>query len=99
MSSEKFSNGLAFCITILKSHDKSERRCVMSNQPEIDVQRRRKADKPTERAEAPVRRQTGSGGGGPSRPSMGGGFNIPTKGKMGGCGGGLVLLFLNAYIR
>jgi len=70
----------------------------MSNQPEIDVQRRRKADKPTERAEAPVRRQTGSGGGGPSRPSMGGGFNIPTKGKMGGCGGVLVIIFIIAYI-
>jgi hypothetical protein len=53
----------------------------MSNQPEIDVQRRRKADKPTEQAEAPVRRQTGGAGGGPSRPSMGGGFTIPTKVK------------------
>ena len=70
----------------------------MSNQPEIDVQRRRKADKPTERAEAPVRRQTGGTGGGPSRPSLGGGFNIPTRGKMGGCGGLIVIIVIIAYI-
>ncbi len=73
----------------------------MSNQPEIDVQRRRKADKPTERAEAPVRHQTGGTGGtggGPSRPSLGGGFNIPTKGKMGGCGGVIVIIVIILYI-
>jgi hypothetical protein len=70
----------------------------MSHQPEIDVQRRRKADKPTERAEAPIRRQTGGTGGGPSSPSLGGGFNIPTKGKMGGCGGILVIIIIILYI-
>lgn len=69
----------------------------MSDRPSIDVERRRKADKPTERAEAPIRRQTGEGGGGPSRPSGGGGFNIPTKGKMGGCGGGLIIILIIAY--
>jgi hypothetical protein len=75
----------------------------MSNQPEIDVQRRRKAEKPTERAEAPIRPQTsegggtGGGGGGSYKPT-GGGFNIPTKGKMGGCGGVLVIIFILAYI-
>jgi hypothetical protein len=68
----------------------------MSNQPEIDVERRRKADKPTERAEAPVRRQTGGGGGGSNRPG-GGGFSIPTKGKLGGCGGILVIILIIAY--
>ena len=71
----------------------------MSNQPEIDVERRRKADKPTERAEAPIRHQTGgggTGGGGTYKPS-GGGFNIPTKGKMGGCGGILVIILIIAY--
>ncbi len=35
----------------------------MSEQPSVDVERRRKADKPTERAEAPIRRQTGWGWG------------------------------------
>ncbi len=74
----------------------------MSNQPEIDVERRRKADKPTERAEAPIRRQTGgsggsgAGGGGSYQPS-GGGFSIPTKGKLGGCGGILVIILIIAY--
>ncbi len=56
----------------------------MSEQPSVDVGRRRKADKPTEHAEAPIRRQTGGGGG----------FNIPSKGKMGGCGGILILLLI-----
>jgi hypothetical protein len=98
MSHEKFSIVLAFCITILKSPDKSERRFEMSDQPEVDVQRRRKADKPTERAEAPVRRQTSGSGGGPTKPSLGGGFNIPTRGKMGGCGGLIVIIVIIAYI-
>jgi hypothetical protein len=74
---------------------------MMSNQPEIDVERRRKADKPTERAEAPIRRQTGgeggSGGGGGSYQPSGGGFNIPTKGKLGGCGGLIILIVIIAY--
>jgi hypothetical protein len=74
----------------------------MSNQPEIDVERRRKADKPTERAEAPVRRQAGesggdsTGGGGSYKPG-GGGFNIPAKGKLGGCGGILLIVLIVAY--
>jgi hypothetical protein len=72
---------------------------MMSNQPEIDVERRRKADKPTERAEAPIRRQTGGegGSGGGSYTPSGGGFNIPTKGKLGGCGGILVLILIVGY--
>ncbi|HSB66917.1 MAG TPA: clostripain-related cysteine peptidase, partial [Anaerolineales bacterium] len=69
----------------------------MSDRPSIDVERRRKADKPTERAEAPIRRESGGtgGSGGPSRPS-GGGFNIPTRGKLGGCGGALVIIVIIA---
>ena len=76
----------------------------MSNEPEIDVQRRRKADKPTERAEAPSRPPssstggTGGGGGGSYRPSLGGGINIPTKGKLGGCGGVIVIIVIILYI-
>ena len=69
----------------------------MSEQPSVDVERRRKADKPTEPAEAPIRRQTGGGGGGQSRPSGGGGINIPTKGKMGGCGGILIIILIIGY--
>ena len=70
----------------------------MSDRPSIDVERRRKAEKPTERAEAPIRRQTGSGGGGSGLPFGGGGLNIPTKGKVGGCGGVLILVVIIAYI-
>lgn len=70
----------------------------MSNQPEIDVERRRKADKPTQRAETPIRRQTGGssggGGGGGSYQPSGGGFNIPTKGKVGGCGGIFLIIII-----
>ncbi len=70
----------------------------MSNQPEVDVERRRKADKPTQRAEAPIRRQTGgtggTGGGGGSYQPSGGGFNIPTKGKVGGCGGIFLVIII-----
>jgi len=71
----------------------------MSEQPSVDVERRRKADKPAERAEAPIRRQTGEGGGGPSRPSGGGlgGLPIPTGGKLGGCGGVIVIILIIAY--
>jgi hypothetical protein len=93
---------MSFWITIKKIRALFMRRCMMSNQPEIDVERRRKADKPTERAEAPIRQQTsgggttGGGGGGSYKPS-GGGFNIPTKGKMGGCGGILVIVLIIAY--
>lgn len=69
----------------------------MSDKPSIDVERRRKAEKPTERAEGPIRRETGGTGGAPYRPS-GGGFTIPSKGKMGGCGGALVIIVIIAYI-
>jgi hypothetical protein len=64
----------------------------MPEKPEIDVQRRRKGDKPTRQAQKPTRRDTGS----PSRPvttggGSTGGFSLPTvvrsgKGKL-GCGG------------
>lgn len=69
----------------------------MSDRPSIDVERRRKADKPTERAEAPIRRGSGGTGGtgGSYRPG-GGGFNIPTRGKVGGCGGGLLIIIIIA---
>ena len=70
----------------------------MSELPSVDVERRRKADQPTERAEGPIRRQTGGGEGGPGKPSGGGGFNIPTKGKVGGCGGVVVIILIIAYI-
>ena len=69
----------------------------MSDRPSIDVERRRKADKPTERAEAPIRKESGGtgGSGGSVRPS-GGGFNFPTKGKLGGCGGAVVIILIIA---
>jgi Clostripain family len=66
----------------------------MSDRPSIDVERRRKADKPTERAEAPVRRKADGGEGKPGRPSVGGGFNLPSGGKMGGCGGVILLVII-----
>ncbi|HEX9090704.1 MAG TPA: clostripain-related cysteine peptidase, partial [Anaerolineales bacterium] len=71
----------------------------MSERPSIDVERRRKADKPTERAEAPERRQTGGGDIGPGRPTGGGlmGLPIPSGGKLGGCGGILVIIVIIAY--
>ncbi len=71
----------------------------MPNKPEIDVQRRRKGEKPTRRAEKPVRRPTGQSGG-TSGGSTGGGFTggLPgasllqgSKGKM-GCGGILLII-------
>jgi len=71
----------------------------MSNSPEIKVQRRRKGEKPTGQASAPIRRRGSSGGGvsGPSSgtggtPFGGGGFLTPTRGKVGGCGSILVLI-------
>jgi Clostripain family len=70
----------------------------MSDRPSIDVERRRKADRPTGRAEAPIRRTTGGGEGGPIRPSGGGGFNIPSGGKLGGCGGIIVIILIIGYI-
>ena len=74
----------------------------MSNTPEVNVQRRRKGEKPTGQAVAPRRRDTGGGqggssggmggssGGGTGGSSFGGGGGglfKPTRGKMGGCGG------------
>ena len=67
----------------------------MGNQPSIDVERRRKADKPVERAKIPIRRQTGGGSTGPVRP--GGGIPIPTRGKLGGCGGLLLLVLVVVF--
>lgn len=82
----------------------------MSNPPEINVKRRRKGETPTGRAEAPVRREPGSGGsssstgggggsyqptgGGGSYPPTGGGFQMPSKGKLGGGCGGFLVVIL-----
>jgi len=68
----------------------------MSNRPEVDVERRRKAGKPIGRADSPTRRQEGDGGGGPIRPGMGG-LNIPTKGKVGGCGSILLIILVIVF--
>jgi len=79
----------------------------MSDKPEIDVQRRRKGEKPQRRATAPVRRQSGqsSGGGGDTGgtySSGGGGGSLlgPVgsllgggKGKL-GCGGIAIIVIL-----
>ena len=76
----------------------------MSDNPEVNATRRRKGEKPTRRAEAPVRRETGSGparpssGGTPYRPTSAGGTSLPSMGKMGGCGGGLVVVLLVLYL-
>jgi hypothetical protein len=71
----------------------------MSNSPEINVQRRRKGEKPTSQASAPVRRGLGSGsGGGSSSGTGGGGFPMPSKGKLGGCGGFLVIAAIILYV-
>ncbi|HWR64801.1 MAG TPA: clostripain-related cysteine peptidase, partial [Bellilinea sp.] len=74
----------------------------MSNTPEINVQRRRKGEKPTGRAVAPRRRDTGGGQGGSSGGGMGGspfgggggggGLFTPTRGKVGGCGSIIALI-------
>lgn len=64
----------------------------MSDEPEsINVQRRRKGSDggPTERADAPTRRDSNQGGGGGSRSSGGG-----VGGKLGGCGSVLVVIVL-----
>ncbi|MDF1520265.1 MAG: clostripain-related cysteine peptidase [Brevefilum sp.] len=82
----------------------------MSDKPEIDVQRRRKGEKPTRQVERPVRRESSR----PSKPSgglTGGGFpggssgGVPggsllrsSSGKM-GCGGILLVgLFVILYV-
>lgn len=69
----------------------------MDDKPSIEVQRRRKGAKPTGRAEAPARRTIEDGGAAPSRPT-GGGLTIPTGGKLGGCGGFIVLILIIAYV-
>lgn len=73
----------------------------MSDNPEINVQRRRKGDRPTEQAKAPQRRQPsgnglggGFGGTGGGSPFGGGGLFTPTRGKVGGCGSLLVILLI-----
>jgi len=77
----------------------------MSDKPEIDVQRRRKGEKPQRRATAPVRRQTGqttgSSGGTGGTTSGGGGSLLGSagsllgggKGKL-GCGGIAIIVIL-----
>ncbi len=77
----------------------------MSDKPEIDVQRRRKGEKPQRRATAPVRRQTGqatgSSGGTGGTISGGGGSLLGSagsllgggKGKL-GCGGIAIIVIL-----
>ena len=73
----------------------------MSNIPEIDVKRRRKGERPTGQASAPVRRDFGerpsgtSGGGGSTGFGGGGGLMRSSGGKMGGCG---VLLLIIVYV-
>ena len=64
----------------------------------IEAGRRRKGGgKPQGRAEAPIRRQPGSDqGGGTPRPS-GGGFRMPSRGGIGGCGTVLILILLVGY--
>ena len=81
----------------------------MSNIPEVDVQRRRKGERPTQQAQAPVRRgsqgsqsgQSGSdqSGGGGFLGGGGGGGGLPGGGLLGGGGGkvgcgGVILLLL-----
>ena len=72
----------------------------MTNTPEIDVKRRRRGEKPTKRAEAPVRQDTDSNpppssGGTSYKPAGTGGTSMPSMGKMGtGCGGSLSSLSL-----
>lgn len=69
----------------------------MSNSPEVDVKRRRKGEKPTQQAGAPIRRR-GAGGktssGTGSDLGGGGGLLTPTRGKVGSCGGliGIILI-------
>lgn len=77
----------------------------MSDKPEIDVQRRRKGDKPTRRATAPTRRESGgqtSGGSAGSPPLGGSGGSLlgsagslmgSGKGKL-GCGGIAIIVIL-----
>lgn len=71
----------------------------MSEQPSIEVKRRRKGGKPAGTADAPVRPSSGAAGGeaSPVRPPSGGGFFVPSKGKLGGCGGALVVLLVIVF--
>ncbi len=73
----------------------------MTKRDEIEVQRRRKGEPPTGRADAP-RRETGGGQGGGSGFPSGGGFRpsggIPTRGRqVGGCGSILLLIIVAAF--
>ena len=78
----------------------------MPDKPEIDVQRRRKGEKPTRQAERPVRRKTlsrpstpsGSAGGGVTGGIPGASLLRSGGGKL-GCGGILLIgLFIIVYI-
>ena len=70
----------------------------MSTPPSINVKRRRKGEAPRERADAPVRRGSGSGGGS-FGSSGGGGFQLPSKGILGGgCGGVIVVILIILYV-
>ncbi len=65
----------------------------------IEAGRRRKGSggKPQGRADAPIRRPTGSGqGGGAQRPS-GGGFRMPSRGRAGGCGTIILIILAIGY--
>ncbi|CAG0943344.1 partial Clostripain, partial [Anaerolineae bacterium] len=73
----------------------------MTKHDEVEVQRRRKGEPPTGRAEAP-RRETGGGQGGGAGFPSGGGFRpsggIPSRGRqVGGCGSILVLIIVVAF--
>ena len=64
----------------------------------IEAGRRRKGGSPPQgQADAPVRQQPGSGqGGGMPRPPRGG-FRMPTRGGLGGCGTVLILILIVGY--
>lgn len=75
----------------------------MSNNPEINVKRRRKGEEPTKRAQAPVRRPSGGGSGarpgGAAPVSSGGGSLLGSSGGKLGCGGILLVgLFLIVFL-
>jgi hypothetical protein len=64
----------------------------------IEAGRRRKGGgTPQGRAEAPIRRGSGSGQGGGAPPPPGGGLRMPSGGRLGGCGTVLVLILIVGY--
>ena len=70
-----------------------------SDREVIEAGRRRKGSggKPQGRADAPVRRQSGTGqGGGAPRPT-GGGLRMPSRGRAGGCGTVFIILLVIGY--